>query len=85
MLKYISRAGMFTSLAKSCSSHRDGGRENGTGRKHNRKGEKKKNYGDTIKISTLSHKSSPDSAAVGRAFSHLPVRQGSKFLFSSLL
>ena len=58
MLKYISRAGIFTSLAKCCSFQKDGGRENGTSRKHNRKGEKKKNYGDTTKISTLSHKSS---------------------------
>lgn len=59
MLKYISRAGIFTSLAKCCSSHKDrvGERmeqeENIIGKE-----KRKKNYGDTTKISTLSHKSS---------------------------
>ena len=59
MLKYMSKAGTFTSLAKCCSSHKDrvGERreqeENIIGKE-----KKMKNYGDTTKIPILSHKAS---------------------------
>ena len=67
-------------------SQRQGGRENGTRRKHNRKGEKKeKLWRHNKNIHPFSQVFTESSAVSGKPFSHLPVRRGSKFLFSLLL